>query len=138
MGSQYNKEDYYRYLESITWKLKRLEVLKRDRFRCRDCGRCNCSLQVHHLTYANLYDEPLEDLITLCDDCHKKRHGIEEKPLPTDAEILKLANEVLAPRRKPPPEEPQSTVVVKIIKLDPQPLDPETERIWQELCRTLI
>ncbi|WP_416212660.1 HNH endonuclease [Nostoc sp. DedQUE04] len=36
------------------------------------------SLQVHHLTYENhgKEHEHLEDLITLCDDCHKKQHSL--------------------------------------------------------------
>jgi hypothetical protein len=65
---------YLEYLKSPQWKAKRKAV----KTRCAGiCERCRIYLfdEVHHLTYANLYDEPLEDLIGLCKPCHRFQHG---------------------------------------------------------------
>ncbi|KKK61540.1 hypothetical protein LCGC14_3013320 [marine sediment metagenome] len=66
------KDDYGKYLSymrSPEWKQKRDLVLERDDFTCQSAGEKQ-SLQVHHITYENLFNEPLEDLITLCNRCH--------------------------------------------------------------------
>lgn len=68
---------YREYIASPAWRAKRQLVLERDGFCCRGCGIPISlrTLQVHHLTYANFRNEPLEDLITLCIPCHEKTHG---------------------------------------------------------------
>jgi len=56
---------------------QRMKILKRDRFRCRICGRSpdnhvDIELHVHHIRpscIGGLTHE--ENLITLCDTCHK-------------------------------------------------------------------
>lgn len=63
---------YSRYLKSPDWKDKKRKVIKRDRC-CRLCGSTK-SLQVHHIHYKNVGDEPLEDLTLLCKSCHSKFH----------------------------------------------------------------
>ena len=58
------------YLE---WRKK---IIKRDAKRCKDCGLDN-NLQAHHLKSYTHFPEISLDLnngITLCRDCHKKRH----------------------------------------------------------------
>ena len=72
--SQISKK-YSDYLKSRSWKEKRREVLVRDCFKCVDCG-AKSSLDVHHLHYRNIFNERLEDLITVCRACHDKRHGL--------------------------------------------------------------
>ena len=67
--SQFYKE----YLKSESWQIKRKQVLRRDK-RCRICGSNNVQLHVHHLSYKNLGNEPLEDLVTLCYECHYYIH----------------------------------------------------------------
>ena len=71
------KQGYKAYLKSNTWRTKREKVLVRDG--C--CTRCQSrrNLQVHHLTYANVYAEPLEDLVTLCENCHRWTHHQKHK-----------------------------------------------------------
>lgn len=64
---------YKRYLKSSRWKAKRWIVLQRDNFICSKCKRKH-RLQIHHLTYKNVFHEPLRDLVTLCRLCHKKQH----------------------------------------------------------------
>ena len=63
--------EYTAYMRSVEWDEKRRAVLKRDGYRCRRCGTDQKTLTVHHRNYDNLGHERLEDLITLCPDCHK-------------------------------------------------------------------
>ncbi len=53
----------------------RNQVLKRDSWRCQDCGAMK-DLQVHHIKRrSQLGSDVAENLITLCASCHGKRHG---------------------------------------------------------------
>ena len=53
----------------------RNEVLKRDGWRCQDCGAMK-DLQVHHIRpRSQLGGDVMPNLITLCASCHGKRHG---------------------------------------------------------------
>ena len=69
--------DYESYIRSSEWQEKRQERLRIDGFTCKACGT-NKDLQVHHLTYDRLSKENMDDLITLCADCHKKEHNYRE------------------------------------------------------------
>lgn len=59
------------------WQRTRLKVFSRDGFKCTQCGDRNKMIHVHHLRYTAKYvwEEPLENLTTLCDTCHKKYHN---------------------------------------------------------------
>lgn len=65
---------YREYLQSEAWKAKRKAALIRDGLRCQLCGH-EKNLHVHHITYDRIYDEDLDDLITLCNECHSRLHG---------------------------------------------------------------
>lgn len=74
------------YLDSPHWKA--LAKLSREQagYRCERCGKkpSDGVLHVHHLSYENLGYEPPEDLMVLCEKCHKDihgRHGLEWQPL---------------------------------------------------------
>lgn len=70
-------ESYQEYLASEEWKQKRALVLERDKHRCRRCGAKGYGtiLHVHHMWYPqNWGEESIDDLITLCDSCHKEVH----------------------------------------------------------------
>ena len=69
---------YHQYLLSDEWKKKRDLVVQRDQKKCTKCGSVKY-LNVHHLRYDNIFNEPIEDLVTLCRDCHQVAHGIEVK-----------------------------------------------------------
>ena len=59
------------------WQRYRLEILKRDGFRCRVCNNADSTLHVHHRTYVAdkfIWDVPPDDLVTLCDACHALFH----------------------------------------------------------------
>lgn len=70
------KEEYHQLLKDGRWQRRRLEIMQRDNFKCRDCGTAD-NLNVHHIRYIAGH-KPWEyddgDLITLCGTCHKKRH----------------------------------------------------------------
>ena len=58
------------------WKSKRLEVFKRDNFKCRGCDSKK-DLRCHHSFYEagrNIWEYPLKSLITLCESCHTEFH----------------------------------------------------------------
>lgn len=65
---------YKWYLTTEHWKTFRLYALEEHGKICKDCGAVDTSLHVHHLTYANIWDERLEDVIILCHSCHWARH----------------------------------------------------------------
>ena len=64
-------ERYDRYLKTDRWKKKREAVLQRDGKVCRACMKREAS-QAHHLSYAHVGDEPLFDLVAVCDECHER------------------------------------------------------------------
>ena len=66
------------------WDDTRKRVLKRDRRRCMKCGRTNVEnimlfgapLQVDHIVpYRETKDNRMENLQTLCNQCHGKKSG---------------------------------------------------------------
>jgi len=65
--------NYRAYLKSAEWTKKREQVIARAGGVCEQC-RNNPVHHVHHLTYGNLGNEPLSDLVGLCWRCHNKEH----------------------------------------------------------------
>lgn len=85
------------------WDEKKAEALERDRWRCQDCGieqvecrdKHNRSLHVHHIVKIRLFEQPenanfLENLITLCEECHRNQEGIRP-----DIDVGELESEVM-------------------------------------------
>lgn len=70
---------YRDYLQTAKWARKRSAVLKRDCFVCQAAieGCTHNATDVHHKTYANVFDEPLFDLIAVCRNCHERLHEKE-------------------------------------------------------------
>ena len=53
----------------------REHALVRDNYTCQCCGKKNCRLEVHHIVFRRYGgSDRLENLITLCEDCHKAIH----------------------------------------------------------------
>jgi 5-methylcytosine-specific restriction endonuclease McrA len=53
----------------------RQEVLRRDCWRCQSCGAMS-NLEVHHRKFRSASgDDAEENLITICDRCHKMIHA---------------------------------------------------------------
>lgn len=74
---------YEDYLQSKHWKRFRLKALKHHGKICMLCGVTEVNFfHVHHLTYENLGNEKLEDVVVLCPECHSIVHieGFNIKP----------------------------------------------------------
>lgn len=57
----------------------RKAVIFRDGCKCRECGKFNTKLEVHHIKPRRLNgSNTLNNLITLCSNCHQKTEGEEE------------------------------------------------------------
>jgi len=57
------------------YEITRERVLRRDSWRCQECGSME-NLQVHHMKRrSQLGGDAMDNLITLCADCHGKCHG---------------------------------------------------------------
>ena len=61
------------HINSDKWKAMRLKVLKRDDYTCQGCLE-NPATEVHHITYANLGDEFMFQLMAICRECHSRFH----------------------------------------------------------------
>ena len=76
------KEEYEKLLRSDYWKGFSYSIIKERNFTCEDCGRRfynqRNKLQVHHLVYRDInpWSYKPEEMLVLCEDCHKKRHNI--------------------------------------------------------------
>ena len=68
----YRREFYNEYIKSDKWKAIRLKVLKRDNNICQACLEAPAQ-DVHHLTYNNIGDELMYELLSVCRDCHFNR-----------------------------------------------------------------
>jgi hypothetical protein len=64
---------YKQYLRSPEWRRKRVAVILRAKGRCERCGLWPVVF-IHHLSYTNLGNEPLSDLLGVCPECHKELH----------------------------------------------------------------
>ena len=91
-------KEYLDYMNSPIWKELRDTVIERDDFRCTKCGHKE-NLQAHHLTYARLFDEKLEDLVTLCKLCHEEAHGVRK---PGQRIYIEIAKGVLVLKGEKP------------------------------------
>ena len=53
----------------------REHALVRDNYTCQCCGKKNCRLEVHHIVFrSDNGSDDLENLVTLCEDCHNAIH----------------------------------------------------------------
>lgn len=68
-------EQYRAYLRSPKWAEIREKIIFRDGGACRICGAKE-RLEVHHIRVTHRFHEQNhpEDLITLCDSCHRTIH----------------------------------------------------------------
>ena len=76
-------QKYRDYLGGPEWKVTRTKFLaycrKLRREYCWLCGDAHRkNFRVHHITYARIFKERMEDLTLLCDHCHGKFHAETE------------------------------------------------------------
>ena len=76
--ARFGFKSYTEYLSSERWQEKRRQWYadRSGRPRCYCCGKWDVPLQLHHKTYKRLCLERLNDLISLCDACHKGCHAL--------------------------------------------------------------
>jgi hypothetical protein len=69
-----NKSSYQKYLASREWALLKEKIKKRSGG---DCERCLFGehQSTHHITYERTGNERLEDLLGVCEKCHKFLSG---------------------------------------------------------------
>ena len=66
--------EYRTYMQSEAWQKVRRARLHIDDYKCQRCGRGK-NLQVHHISYEHLGQAgEIEDLVTLCRECHEEIH----------------------------------------------------------------
>lgn len=70
------KELYSKYLKSKEWKKIRNLVFLQMGKKCCRCNE-NKTLEIHHITYKNIFKEKIEDLEVVCKPCHVKIHRKE-------------------------------------------------------------
>ena len=68
---------YEEKLKHPLWQKKRLQILNRDKWKCKLCKDSETTLHVHHIDYegkSNPWDVSNKNLVTLCQHCH---HEVE-------------------------------------------------------------
>jgi hypothetical protein len=68
------KKRYHAYLQSAGWRW----LVRQVKQRCEGiCERChvNDMADTHHLTYARVFHERLDDLLGVCRSCHEYLSG---------------------------------------------------------------
>lgn len=71
----------------------RKAVILRDECMCKECGKTNVALEVHHITPRRLKgSNTLGNMISLCPNCHQKTKGVEEKYMEHFYNMLNSSN----------------------------------------------
>ena len=73
-----DKNLYFTYInESPHWRFKRETRFNIDKGICQSCGKTIYlnSFHCHHENYNSLFNEDMQDLISLCWSCHKEKHN---------------------------------------------------------------
>lgn len=79
-GEVFNKHWGYQKGPAYGYKNNHEAVLNRDNYTCQCCRTKKGTLHVHHIVYrSNSGGDKMDNLITLCEDCHKKLHDGELK-----------------------------------------------------------
>lgn len=85
---------YAEKLKDPRWQKKRLEVMQRDGFKCRDCESTEKTLHVHHCGYRgkNPWETSNDLLVTVCHECHEIRQSLEREAKDTLEEWFAKSN----------------------------------------------
>lgn len=79
---------YAEKLKDPRWQKKRLQILSRDKWKCKKCRDTETTLNVHHLEYnGDPWETENKKLVTLCEDCHKQVESLKDE---CDYEFLKI------------------------------------------------
>lgn len=68
----------------------RKDAIIRDNYKCQECGKTDCKLEVHHIqSRKHNGADTIGNLITLCSKCHQKTEGKEQD---FEAKYFKIIN----------------------------------------------
>lgn len=71
----------------------RKAVLIRDKNSCMNCGRSNCKLEIHHIVPKRMQgNNTMDNLISLCEKCHKEVTGQEFRFINKFQQLIKGKN----------------------------------------------
>ena len=77
------KKKYLLYLQADCWKQTRKHALTLAGFVCEVCTTAKAT-QVHHQNYECIGMEQSDDLLAVCDACHRTIHGLLPLPRPAN------------------------------------------------------
>ena len=83
---------YATYLKSKEWIDLKIDLITTRGQRCEKCRKDKKSptlLQIHHLTYKNIFNESPEDLMILCSRCHRIEHGLIKSKKTVKTKVVK-------------------------------------------------
>lgn len=86
---------YSELLQDPRWQRKRLQIMDRDGWKCRQCNEDRLSLHVHHIQYEKgrlPWEYPDSNLITLCFKCHDEKHKKHSGTIVMDGPVEPLYN----------------------------------------------
>lgn len=79
-GQTFNRHWGYQRGPNYGFANAKAACLNRDNYTCQCCKRKNGTLNVHHIIYRSMGGaDTLDNLITLCEECHQKLHRGELK-----------------------------------------------------------
>ncbi len=73
-----HKFDYKTEKMDPRWQRKSRDIMERDQYTCKICGRKDETLHVHHLYYdsaLHYWEYPNDTLVCLCATCHTLAHN---------------------------------------------------------------
>ena len=75
-SQEWSHDDYVKHLMSEKWKQTKLTRLLIDDFKCQQCNKPITAetSHCHHITYKNLGDEGMKDVVSVCPKCHNDIH----------------------------------------------------------------
>ena len=75
-NADFSRDTYVEHLMSDKWKQTKLTRLLIDNFKCQQCNKPITAetSHCHHITYQNLEDEGMKDVVSVCPQCHNDIH----------------------------------------------------------------
>lgn len=86
------------YVTTPAWRRRRWQAMELAGWKCELCEGAGTGLQAHHLDYARVGHEDMDDLLILCAKCHELEHdkqGDEDEQLEPVDGGLRVAEPVL-------------------------------------------